>query len=152
MDPAADGDLAPLRADARWAPLLARFAAARAPVSLEGLPLEVPAAVGLVEDVAEDPRTGAVFVSSVRTGEVWRHASGGWRPWVRPAPAGSGAFALGVDAGRRVLHVSVGVVPQTQGYRKADEGRSALVTYRLDDGASSPAASRPGKARTCSGT
>jgi hypothetical protein len=33
-----------------------------------------------------------------------------------------------------VLHVSVGVVPQTEGYRKADEGRSALVTYRLDDG------------------
>jgi hypothetical protein len=103
--------------------------------------------------VAEEPPDRRVFVSSVRTGEVWRHASGGWRPWVRPAPAGSGAFALGVDAGRRVLHVSVGVVPQTEGYRNADEGRSALVTIRLDDGArSSPAASRPGEGRTCSGT
>ena len=145
VDPAADGDLAPLRADPRWAPLLARFAAARAPVSPEGSALEVPAAVGLVEDVVEDPRTGAVFVSSVRTGEVWRHASGGWRPWVRPAPAGNGAFALGLDAGRRVLHVSVGVVPQTEGYRKADEGRSTLVTYRLDDGAELARREPPGE-------
>jgi hypothetical protein len=134
VDPAADADLTSLRGDPRWAPLLARFAASRAPVSSRGSALEVPSAVGLAEDVAEDPRTGAVFVSSVRTGEVWRKASGAWRSWARPAPAGSGAFALGLDPTRRVLHVSVGVVPQTAGYRKADEGRSALVTYRLDDG------------------
>jgi hypothetical protein len=134
VDPAADTDLTPLRGDPRWAPLLARFAGARAPVTPRSSSLEVPAAVGLVEDVAEDPRTGAIFVSSVRTGEVWRKASGAWRSWARPAPAGSGAFALGLDPARRVLHVSVGVVPQTEGYRKADEGKSALVTYRLEDG------------------
>jgi len=134
VDPAADTDLTSLRGDPRWAPLLARFAASRATVSPRASSLQVPAAVGLVEDVAEDPRTGAVFISSVRTGEVWRKASGAWRSWARPAPAGSGAFALGLDTARRVLHVSVGVVPQTEGYRKVDEGRSALVTYRLDDG------------------
>jgi len=134
VEPAADTDLTSLRGDPRWAPLLARFTASRAPVSPRASSLEVPAAVGLVEDLAEDPRTGAMFVSSVRTGEVWRKASGAWRSWARPAPAGSGAFALGLDPTRRVLHVSVGVVPQTEGYRKTDEGRSALVTYRLDDG------------------
>lgn len=134
VDPAADTDLTPLRSDPRWAPLVARFAAAQTAVSPKGSALEVPAPVGLVEDVAEDPKTGAVYVSSVRTGEVWRRREGGWRPWARPAPTGSGAFALGLDAARRVLHVSVGAVPQTDGYRKADEGRSSLVTYRLDDG------------------
>ncbi|HEY1335205.1 MAG TPA: hypothetical protein VGF31_13175, partial [Myxococcaceae bacterium] len=101
VDPAADTDLTPLRGDPRWAPLLARFAGARAPVTPRSSSLEVPAAVGLVEDVAEDPRTGAIFVSSVRTGEVWRKASGAWRSWARPAPAGSGAFALGLDPVRR---------------------------------------------------
>lgn len=134
VDPAADTDLTSLRADPRWVPLLARFAASRAPVSPRSSALEVPAAVGLMEDVAEDPRSGAIFVSSVRTGEVWRNASGRWRAWARPAPAGGGAFALGLDSRRGVLHVSVGVVPQSEGYRKADEGSSALVTYRLDDG------------------
>ncbi len=136
VDPAADTDLVPLHGDPRWEPLLARYAASRAPLNPKGSTLDVPPALGLVEDMAEDPRTGDVFLSSVRTGEVWRHASGGdWRAWAHPAPAGSGAFALGLDAGRRVLYVSVGVVAQSEGYRKSDEGRSALVTYRLEDGA-----------------
>jgi hypothetical protein len=135
VDPAADTDLTPLRGDPRWQPLLARFVASRAALSAKGSTLDVPPALGLVEDVAEDPRTGDVFVSSVRTGEVWRKGSGGWRTWAHPAPPGSGAFALGLDPARRLLHVSVGVVPQSEGYRKSDEGRSALLTYRLEDGA-----------------
>jgi hypothetical protein len=117
VDPATDTDLSSLRRDARWAPLLARFAASHAPVSPKGSTLDVPPGLGLVEDVVEDPRTGDIFVSSVRTGEVWRQASGSWRRWAHPAPAGSGAFALGIDAGRRLLHVSVGVVPQSEGSR-----------------------------------
>ena len=145
VDPAADPDLAPLRADPRWAPLLARFTGSRAPVSAEGTSLDVPPGLGPVEDVAEDPRTGAIFVSSVRTGEVWRNAGAGWKPWAHPAPAGSGAFALALDADRRVLHVTVGVVPQADGYRKADEGRSALVTYRLEDGAELARLEPPGE-------
>jgi sugar lactone lactonase YvrE len=145
VDPAADTDLTPLRGDRRWAPLLARFAAAREAVSPRASTVEVPSAVGLVEDVAEDPRTGALYVTSVRTGEVWRRTGGDWRRWARPAPAGSGAFALGIDTARGVLHVTVGVVPQTEGYRKADEGRSALVRYRLDDGAEVARLAPPGE-------
>lgn len=78
VDPAADTDLTSLRGDSRWAPLLARFTASRAPVSPKGTTLDVPPGLGLVEDVAEYPRTGDVFVSSVRTGDVWRHAGSGW--------------------------------------------------------------------------
>ncbi len=145
VDPAADTDLSPLRGDPRSATLLARFAAAQAAVTPKGTGFEIPAAVGLVEDVAEDPKTGAVYVSSVRTGEVWRRTGRDWRPWARPAPAGSGTFALGLDAKRRVLHASVGAVPQTEGYQKADEGRSSLVTYRLDDGAQLARLEPPGE-------
>jgi len=147
VDPGADTDLASLRGDSRWTPLLARFAASRAPVSPKGSPLDVPAGLGLVEDVAEDSRTGDVFVSSVRTGEIWRHTGGSWKRWAHPAPAGSGAFALGIDAGRRLLHVSVGVVPQSEGYRKSEEGRSALVTYRLKDGTEVARHEPPGEGR-----
>jgi hypothetical protein len=133
VDPAADSDLKPLQADPRWAQLLSRFAAARAPVSAKGAAVEIPAEIGLVEDVAEDARTGAVFVSSVRTGEIWRRAAGKWQAWARPGPPGAGAFALAVDPARGVLHVTVAGVPQTEGFRQTDEGRTALVTYRLAD-------------------
>jgi hypothetical protein len=34
-----------------------------------------------------------------------------------------------------VLHVTVAAVPQAEGFRKGDEGRSALVTLRLENGA-----------------
>lgn len=133
VDPAADADLRPLQGDPRWAPLLSRFAAARAPVSPGGSAIDVPAEVGLVEDVAQDARTGAVFVSSVRTGEVWRRTGGKWRAWARPGTPGRGAFAVAVDPARGVLHVTVAPVPQTEGFRKEDEGRTALVTHRLAD-------------------
>ncbi|HVP59421.1 MAG TPA: hypothetical protein VMT11_02570 [Myxococcaceae bacterium] len=132
VDLSEDPDLRPLRTDARWTPLVERFAAGRSPVR-PGPTRAIPPELGLVEDLAEDARTGAVFVSSVRTGQVWRGVGGAWRAWAHPAPAGSGAFALGLDARRRVLHVSVDAVPQAEGFRTTDEGRSALVTYRLDD-------------------
>ncbi len=61
----------------------------------------VPSELGLVEDLAQDPATGAVFVSSVRTGEVWRERDGRWSAWAHPAPVGSGAFALGLDPRRQ---------------------------------------------------
>jgi len=50
VDPAADGDLAPLWGDPRWAPLLARFAASRGSVSPKGSTLDVPPALGLEEN------------------------------------------------------------------------------------------------------
>ncbi len=134
VDPAEDPDLAALHSDVRWAPLVARFAAGRGPVRSGEATRALPPELGLVEDLAADPRTGAVFVSSVRTGEMWRGHDGAWRAWAHPAAKGSGAFALGLDAQRRLLQVSVAAVPQSEGFRKADEGRSALVTYRLEDG------------------
>jgi len=75
-----------------------------------------------------------VFVSSVRTGAVWRWAGGKWQVWAHPAPPGSGAFAVAVDPIRGALHVSVAAVPQAEGFRKSDDGQSALVTLRLADG------------------
>lgn len=147
VDPAADADLKPLQADPRWAPLLSRFAAARAPVSPKGPTEEVPAEVGLVEDLAVDARSGAVFVSSVRTGEIWRRANGKWRAWARPGPPGTGAFAVAVDPARGVLHVTVAAVPQTEGFRKSDEGRTALVTYRLSDAKELARREPPGEGR-----
>lgn len=135
QDPALDPDLAPLHGDPRWASLLSRFAESRRPVSSGGPESVVPPELELVEDLAEDPRSGALLVSSVRTGEVWRRLDGRWQVWARPAGAGSGAFALALDSKRRLLHLTVAAVPQAGGFRKTDQGRTALVTLRLDDGA-----------------
>lgn len=134
-DWAADHDLDPLHADPRWTPLLARVDAARSPVSIRGRQTAVPPELGLVEDLAQDPTTGAVFVSSVRTGEVWRERDGRWSGWAHPAQVGSGAFALGLDPRRKILHVTVASVPQAEGYQKADQGQSSLVTFALGDAA-----------------
>ncbi len=134
-DWAADHDLDALHTDPRWTPLLARVEAARAPVAIGGRQRAVSPELALVEDLAKDPATGAVFVSSVRTGEVWRERGGRWSAWAHPAPVGSGAFALGLDPRRKTLHVAVGAVPQAEGYRKADQGQSALVTFALGDAA-----------------
>ncbi len=131
VEPGKDPDLDPLHSDARWAPLLKRFEAGRAPVDAGGRMTLVPPELDLVEDLAEDPATGAVLVSSVRTGEVWRGREARWTAWAHPAPTGSGAFALALDPARKTLHVSVGAVPQAEGFRKEDAGRSALVTYPL---------------------
>jgi len=130
-DWAADPDLNVLHADPRWGPLLARVAAARQAVSIGGHQTTVPPELGLAEDVAEDPATGAVFVSSVRTGEVWRELAGRWTAWAHPASPGSGAFALALDPRRKALHVGVAAVPQAEGYRKAEHGRSTLVSLAL---------------------
>ena len=134
FDLSTDELLAPLKGDRRWAPLLSWFAASRAAVASGGTETAGPPELGLVEDLAADARSGAVFVSSVRTGEVWRGAGGKWEAWAHPATPGSGAFAVAVDPVRGVLHVSVAAVPQAEGFRKSDEGNSALVTLRLADG------------------
>ncbi|MGZ6069565.1 MAG: hypothetical protein ACXWK8_00025 [Myxococcaceae bacterium] len=134
-DWAADHDLDALHADPRWTPLLARVEAARAPVAIGGRQTSVPPELGLVEDLAQDPASGAVFVSSVRTGEVWRERDGRWSAWAHAAPVGSAAFALGLDPRRSTLHVAVAAVPQAEGYRKADQGQSSLVTFALGDAA-----------------
>lgn len=145
IDLAKDTDLDPLHADPRWAPLQSRFEAARAPVASGGGETAAPPELGLAEDLAEDRATGAVFVTSVRTGEVWRRGEGRWSAWAHPAPAGSGAFALALDPSRKVLHVSVAAVPQAEGFRKEDDGRSALVTYRLGDPAEGVRHAPPGE-------
>ncbi|HTS80415.1 MAG TPA: hypothetical protein VMH40_07445 [Myxococcaceae bacterium] len=134
IDPSADADLNGLHGDPRWAALLARFSRGRASPSAGRAGPPVPAELAPVEDLAVDRRGGTAFVSSVRTGEVWRRVDGSWRRWAHPAPAGQGALALGLDAGRRVLHVGVGAIAQAAGFRKADEGQSALVTLGLEDG------------------
>lgn len=144
VDPGKDTDLDPLHTDARWGPLQSRFASGRGPVSPFGQQTAVPPELGLVEDLAVDPATGAVFVTSVRTGEVWRRNDGRWRAWAHPAPAGSGAFALALDPVRKRLSVSVAAVPQAEGYRKENADHSALVTSPLGAPAEVTRRSPPG--------
>jgi len=141
----ADADLAPLHGDPRWDALRSRLAEGARPVQAGKVERSVPAEVALAEDLAVDPGSGAVFVSSVRTGTVWRWLGGRWSVWARPGASGEAALALGIDARRRRLHVGVAAMAQAAGFRKEQEGRSALVTLRLDDGAEVARYDAPGE-------
>ena len=128
-----DPDLASLKGDPRWAALEARQEAQRRPV-MEGQPdLDVPGDLEIAEDLALDPRSGAVFVSSPRSGEVRRWSGGKWQSWAHPGPEGSSALALGIDPRRRVLHVTTAALPQARGAASGQAQPSELVTLGLDD-------------------
>ena len=129
-----DSDLASLKGDRRWSALEARQEAQRRPV-MEGTPgLALPAELEIAEDLALDPRTGAVFVSSPRTGEVRRWNGKTWQSWAHPGPEGTGALALGLDPKRRVLQVTTAAMPQVRGAVAGKAVPSELVTLALDDG------------------
>jgi hypothetical protein len=135
QDFTADPDLTPLRADPRWNQLRAKYEAQRRPVLRGEVEATLPAGIGILEDVALDPHTGALFISSARTGEVFRRRPGGpWERWTHPAAEGMGALALGVDAKRRHLLVTTAAIPPALGYRRELDGRSELVVYGVDDG------------------
>jgi len=128
-----DPDLASLKGDPRWSALEARQEAQRRPV-MEGKPeLALPAELEIAEDLALDPRTGAVFVSSPRTGEVRRWNGKSWQSWAHPGAEGTSALALGLDPKRRVLQVTTAPLPQARGAVGGTGPPSELVTLALDD-------------------
>ena len=134
-DWAADHDLDSLHADPRWTPLLARVEAARAPAGIGGRHTAIPPSSGWSRTwrrTRRPPRSS--FPVSGRARYGGSGTDGGPHGRTRRR-SGSGAFALGLDPRRKTLHVTVASVPQAEGYRKADQAQSSLVTFALGDAA-----------------
>jgi sugar lactone lactonase YvrE len=129
-DPGAAAEFVSLKNSPEFAAVLDRVKAAREPRSASQLFLTLPEADLIAEDIAYDSRGDRLYISSVRHSkilEIDRHGSS--REFARGAWP---ILALGVDSKRRILWASTAAMPEGIGFRKEDEGRSALLKYSLD--------------------
>jgi hypothetical protein len=130
-------DLASLRKADGYPAVLARLEANKRPRSHSVRAFTLPDPGLLTEDIAHDPGTGRFFVSSIREAKIVAIGKdgGGVRDFV---PAGRdaiwGVLALAVDARRGVLWATTAAMPQTRGYREADQGHTAVLRYDLATG------------------
>jgi len=132
-DPGAAPEFSSLKNSPEFEMVLDRVKAARAPRSASKPFRTLPEADLIAEDIAYDPRGDKFYISSVRHSKILavdrKGASAEFARGVWPI------LALGVDSKRRILWASTAALPEGIGYRKEDEGRSALLKYSLDSGA-----------------
>jgi len=130
-------DLASLRKADGFPAVLARLEANKRPRSRSIRAFTLADPDLLTEDIAYDPGTGRFFVSSIREAKIVAidKDGSGARDFV---PAGRdaiwGVLALAVDARRGVLWATTAAMPQTRGYREADQGHTAVLRYDLATG------------------
>ncbi len=90
----------------------------------------------LAEDLAYDPNGHTFYVSSVHRGAIIAVPDDG--PARDFVPAGRdgvfGILAVAVDPSHGILWATTSAMPQEDGYRAADSGRSALLRYELASG------------------
>jgi sugar lactone lactonase YvrE len=136
-DPAAEPVFAELKKIPEFDKVVARVHAARQPISRSTTFLTLVQPDLIAEDIAFDPAADKFYVSSVRrrkiisidrTGKISEFVPKG-------QPDVWAILALGVDVKRRILWAATAAMPESIGYRKEDEGRSALLKYSLDSGA-----------------
>lgn len=90
----------------------------------------------LAEDLAYDPTRHTFYVSSIHRGAIVAvPESGPIRDFVSAGRDGVyGIMALAIDAPRGVLWATTSAMPQADGYKAADSGRSAVLRYELSSG------------------
>lgn len=132
-DPAVAPEFVSLKNSPEFEAILSRVKSARLAVSASKPFLTLPEPDLIAEDIAYDSRGGKFYISSVRHSKILSMDKHG-----ASAEFAHGAWpilALGVDSKRRILWASTVAMPQGVGYRKEEEGRSALLKYSLDTGA-----------------
>jgi sugar lactone lactonase YvrE len=131
-----DEDFAPLRAEPRWAALLARFAANLEPRA-GGRPLfELGDPRFVPEGLAVDRRHRVHYVGSVTQRRIVRVARDGIAiDFVTTGRDGlMSVLGLALDTRRRLLWANSSALPEMQGYTAAEAGRAALYAFALESG------------------
>ena len=132
---AEDADFAAIRSQPAFQAVLRRAEALKSHLGSSEVAFTLPEKDLVTEGLAYDPRTKAFFVSSVRKRKVVRRqADGTVTDFSRPGDELWAATGLAVDPPRRALWLTTAAVPQMEGLRKEDEGRSLLIEYDLDHG------------------
>ncbi len=132
-DPGTAAEFVSLKGDPKFEAVLSRLKAAREPRSASKLFLTSPAPDLIAEDIAYDDQGDKFYLSSVRHSKIMSmHKTGASAEFAHVAWP---VLALGVDSKRRILWASTVALPEGIGFKKEDEGRSALLKYSLDSGA-----------------
>jgi hypothetical protein len=127
-DLAADSDFSGLRESAEFRAVLKQMDGNRKPVTHSSDAFAVPEADLIPEDIAIDPKTRRYFISSVRTNRV---ITADAKLFARTPMC---AFALRVDAGRRILWVSTGGWNVGESFIGSDKDKTALLAFDLNSG------------------
>lgn len=135
-DPRPDPVFAPLLSDPRFAVELSRLDALSEPLTVSSEAFRLPDG-DLIEGIAFDQQTGAVYLSSVRGRKILRRSKEGAIDTFVPTGTQGlrGALGLAVDPERRLLWVvSVGL-PHAAELPAEQRGRSSLIAFDLETGA-----------------
>ncbi len=137
VDPAADPDFVSIKSNPEFEKALTRIKNAKQPQTASTLFLTLPEPDLIAEDIAYDSKQAKFYVSCVRHSKILAiDKHGASSEFVREGtPDVWAILAVGVDSKRRILWAATAALPEGLGYRKEDEGRSALLKYSLDTGA-----------------
>jgi sugar lactone lactonase YvrE len=127
-DLAADNDFSGLRESPEFRAVLKKMDENRKSMMHSSEAFALAEADLLPEDIAFDPKTRRYFISSVRTDRV---ITTDGKLFARTPMC---AFALRVDAARRILWVSTGGWNVGESFTDADKDKTALMAFDLDSG------------------
>lgn len=103
-------------------------------VGHEDVVFELPDRRMIPEAVAFDEVTGSYFVSSIHQRKIVRRSAEGQLTTLLPSETLWSVSGLAVDGPRRLLWAGTGALPNMQGFRPEDAGKTALVAFDLDSG------------------
>jgi hypothetical protein len=137
IDPIEDEDLAALHEMPRFGLLMERYAAAIEPTTTSEVAFRLEDAEFAPEDVAWDPVSGDLFISSIRKRKIVRIDERGRQTLFAGYPEVDmlAALSMAVDSGRRLLWLTTAATPSMIDFRAEEhEGRSELLAFDLENG------------------
>ena len=119
-----------------FAPIVARHDSLRAPLPRSRVWATLPDSTFWPEGMDYDPRSGALYVASVRLRTIAERGRGGQvrELWSRERPGVGAMLGVRVDSARGVLWATTSGLAQMAGYLPADSGVAALLRIRIADG------------------
>lgn len=116
--------------------LAGKIEAVRAPVANSSVAFTIPEKDLIPEGIAYDPVGGRFYVGSLHKAKIVSiDRAGRSRDFKREREDGLyGVLGMRVDARRRILWVNTAVLPELKGFRKEEDGTSALHKYDLRTG------------------
>jgi sugar lactone lactonase YvrE len=137
IDPTDDQELVALHELPRFGLLMERYAAAIEPTTTSEVAFRLDDGEFVPEDVAWDPVSGDLFISSIRKRKIVRIDEQGRQTLFAGYPEIDmlAALSMAVDSDRRLLWLTTAATPSMIGYMAEEhEGQSELLGFDLESG------------------